>query len=169
MRKKFETNVASEMPKTKINEPELPWKLRQRDLERIGPSPADDEYRKAASPLRTRAFFLIILVLAIFAVVIYLIFNIMTENENIRAATLKSEKEASAVRAQLEKAVGEKKALAENAAQLEKKINDLSAQKELFTSVIETLTKKSDEIETKKNEEVLPDKKNEQDELNSKK
>ncbi len=40
--------------------------------------------------------------------------------------------------------------LANSSAQLEKKVTDLAAQKELYTNVIETLTKKSDEAEVDK-------------------
>ena len=46
----------------------------------------------------------------------------------------------------LDKADAEKTALEHNASQLEKRVNDLSAQKELFTAVLESLTKKGDEV-----------------------
>lgn len=166
MRRKFETNVAQEMPKTRAFEPELPWKLKNKDLGYIGL--AEDEYKKGASPLRTRGIFLIILVLAIFVVISYLAIIIIAENENIRANMLQKEKEASVVKVELEKTIDEKKSLSENAAQLEKKVNDLSAQKELFTSVIETLTKKADDIEIKNSEETAVDKKEKQKDFTGK-
>lgn len=161
MRKKFETNVAQEMPKTRLNEPELPWKLKDEDVERF--EKGGDEYRSArsgASPLRTRAIFLILLVLVIFAVILYMISNIIVENENIRTSILKKDIESASLKAEFNRVMNEKAAMAQNFTQLEKKVNDLSAQKELFTSVIESLTKRPDEeAEAVKIEEPAADKK----------
>lgn len=64
MKEKFETNVAEDMPKIRTQEPGLPWKLTDDELEQIGPQ--DEEYRSAIAPtppLRTRAIFPIMLVL----------------------------------------------------------------------------------------------------------
>ena len=49
----------------------------------------------------------------------------------------------------LEKASKEKEKLSKSLAQMEEKISDLKAQKELFTSVIETLTKKGEDADDK--------------------
>jgi len=146
MRKKFETNVAQEMPKTRRNEPELPWKLKDEDIAKF--ERGSDEYRSArtgASVLKTRAIFLILLVLVIFTVILYMISNIIVENENIRTGMLKKDIESASLKAEFNRAMNEKAALAQNFTQLEKRVNDLSAQKELFTSVIESLTKRPEE------------------------
>lgn len=149
MKTKFQTNVAVEMPKTKAREPELPWKLKSEDIEGIN---RRDEYitslSKGTPPFKTRAIFLILLVLTIFTAVFYLITNIIIENENIRTNILKKELETTSLQTRLEKMAEEKKTMSQTSAQLEKKVSDLNAQKELFTSVIETLTKKGDEPET---------------------
>ena len=160
MKTKFQNNVAVEMPKTKAREPELPWKLKNEDIEGID---RRDEYiaslSKGTPPFKTRAIFLILLVLTIFTAVFYLITNIVIENENIRTNILKKELETSSLQTKLEKMTEEKKAMSETSAQLERKVSDLNAQKQLFTSVIETLTKKGDEPEPAKSDEQLQGKK----------
>jgi len=159
MKTKFETNVAIEMPKTKSGEPELPWKIKSEDIEGIS---RRDEYiaslSKGTPPFKTRAIFLILLILTIFTAVFYLITNIVIENENIRTNIFKKELETSSLRTKLENMAEEKKDLSQTSVQLEKKVSDLNAQKELFTSVIEALTKKADEPDPKKSDERIPDK-----------
>jgi septal ring factor EnvC (AmiA/AmiB activator) len=153
MKKKFESNVASEIPKTKTHEPELPWKISSDDPAMAGPK--NDDLNAAFSgtaPLRTRAIFLILLVATMFLVTSLLIFNSTTENDMMRQDIQKREKEIYAVKTDLEKLAMEKDNLSVSSAQLEKKVTDLTAQKELFTNVIESLTKKSDEIELEKKE-----------------
>ena len=148
MKKKFETNVATEIPKTKLHEPALPWKLTEDEVGQIGSK--DDDFRAVISgtpPLKTRAPFLILLVLTIFGITIYLISNAIVENTKIRANMAKKEGELSLVQLNLMKAVAEKEAVNKNSAQLEKKVSDLTAQKQLFASVIESLTKKGEEID----------------------
>lgn len=159
MKKKFESNVASEIPKTKLHEPGLPWKLTDEDMEAMGPK--DTEYKSALSgtpPLKTRAIFLIMLVIAVFVIVSLIVINTTMENENIRRVMMKKDKEMAAVKTSLEKVAVEKESLNKNAVTLEKKVNDLTAQKELFATVIESLTKKADETDTdKKDEQKTPD------------
>ena len=35
MKRRFESNVAADLPKTRLNEPNLPWKLSEEDLYRL--------------------------------------------------------------------------------------------------------------------------------------
>ena len=56
----------------------------------------------------------------------------------------------------LVRAVAEKDAVNKNASQLEKKISDLNAQKQLFASIIESLTKKGEEIDAVSNAPAAP-------------
>jgi len=154
MKKKFETNVAAEIPKTRLHEPGLPWKLNSDDLDEI--ESKDEEYKAVVAgmpPLRTRSIFLIMLVLAIFAATLYVISRAIIDNENIRNGMLKKEKEIATLQATLEKVTNEKNSLNQTSVQLEKRVSDLTAQKELFTTVIESLTKKGDDIENDKKEE----------------
>lgn len=153
MKKKFESNVASEIPKTKLHEPELPWKLTDSDLaEAAGKNEAYKAVISGAPPLKTRPIFLIILALAIFVVTALTMTNIRAENKRIQDSITAGEKELASIRANLDKIGIEKDALNKSSAQLEKKVSDLAAQKELFTTVIESLTKKSDEAEVDKNQ-----------------
>ncbi len=148
MKQKFETNVASEIPKTKLHEPELPWKLSEDEVGQIGAR--DDDFRATISgmpPLKTRAPFLILLVVTIFGITTYLVANAIVENEKIRNNIVKKDSELSLVQMNLIRAVAEKDAVNKNSVQLEKKINDLTAQKQLFAGIIESLTKKGEEID----------------------
>ncbi|MDD5428372.1 MAG: hypothetical protein PHI58_03930 [Candidatus Omnitrophica bacterium] len=148
MKKKFESNVATEIPKTKLHEPALPWKLTAEDVGEIGAK--DDEFASVISgtpPLKTRASFLILLVITIFGITAYLVSNAVVENEKMRKNVATKEGEISLIQMNLVRAAAEKEAINKNAAQLEKKISDLTAQKELFTSVIESLTKKGDDLD----------------------
>lgn len=148
MKKKFETNVAIEIPKTKLHEPPLPWKLSEDEVGQIGS--IDSDYRAAISgtpPLRTRGIFLILLVVTIFGITTYMISNAVIENERIRSSMIKKDGELSLMHLNLEKTAADRDAVNKNMAQLEKKLNDLTAQKQLFASVIESLTKKGEEAE----------------------
>jgi len=151
MKKKFESNVASEIPRTKLHEPELPWKITSDDMakvaEREGELKSDISL---TSPLRTRAAFLILLVAAIFITASLLIINAVTENDKMRLYIENRQRDITAMKTDIQKLSAEKEDLSKNTAQLEKKVNDLAAQKELFTSVIESLTKKSDDAEVGK-------------------
>ena len=77
-----------------------------------------------------------------------MISNSIIERENIRIDILKKERALLALRSDLEKASSEKRFSQETSSQLEKQVNDLRAQKELYTTVIETLSKKTGETET---------------------
>ena len=83
--------------------------------------------------------FLVVLVIAIFASAVFMVISIATENDKIKIGISEKEKEAALLQVNLDKAAAEKAALEHNASQLEKRVNDLSAQKELFTAVLESL------------------------------
>ena len=150
MKSKFESNVASELPKTRIaKEPGLPWKVDPSELADL--KSIEDEFKSAttgAPPLKARAIFLAALLVAVFFTTLYFVSAAVTESRKAQAAARQKEAAVFGLRADLEKIADEKKALSENARQLEKQVRDLSAQKELFTTVIESLSKKSDETDT---------------------
>ena len=75
------------------------------------------------------------------------------ENGDIQQSAARKEGVIARLQADVTKLAGEKDRLAaekdkigENTSRLEKKIEDLNEQKELFTAALESLTKKSDEI-----------------------
>jgi len=149
MKEKFKENVAGELPKTKSHEPKLPWKLTADDFDGIE-SP-EEEYRSVVagtSPLKARASFLIMLLVTIFLASFYFIVTAARENRNTRLRALSREKEIISLTRNFDRANSESTFLKENYTQLEKKVADLNAQKELFTGVIESLTKKNEEIAT---------------------
>lgn len=148
MKTKFETNVAFEIPKTKLREPKLPWNVTDEDIKQVKPSREDSESAAdGAVPFKTRAIFPIMLLLTIFAILAYLVFDAAVKSNKMQSLIASKEKEASLLRQDFDKIADEKAALGEGRAQLEKRVNELSAQKELFTAVIESLTKKGDEVE----------------------
>jgi hypothetical protein len=148
MKKKFENNVAAEIPKTKMHEPALPWKLTEDEVGQIGSGSEDfNAIISGTPPLKTRAPFLIMLVVTIFGITAYLITSAVVENEKIRTNITKKDGELLLMHTNLVKAVAEKEAINKNSVQLEKKLGDLAAQKELFASIIESLTKKGEDID----------------------
>jgi len=147
MKTKFESNVASELPKTRVaQEPGLPWKVDPSELTDL--KSIEDEFKSAttgAPPLKARASFLAALLVAVFFTTLYFVSAAVTESRKAINSARQKEAAVFGLRADLEKIADEKKTLSENARQLEKQVRDLSAQKELFTTVIESLSKKSDE------------------------
>ena len=148
MKTKFEENVAAEIPKTRDGqEPGLPWQVTDEDMSKA--EAGDGEYREAVTgtpPLHVRAVFIILLVISIFVAIVNTVVNIAIENSEIHLKAIREERRAASLREELEKTEGAKIALSENAAELERKVGELSQQKELYTSVIETLTKRPDDF-----------------------
>ncbi len=146
MKTKFDDNVAQNMPITKnSSEPELPWKLSESEINSIEAN--DENYKTAitAPPLQVRAVFVVLLVVAIFAVILNSIAGVAIDNAEMQSNISIKEKQVSSIQAALEKAALEKAVLNDTTIKLEKRVNDLSAQKELYSAVIETLTKKTDD------------------------
>jgi uncharacterized protein YlxW (UPF0749 family) len=141
MKTKFEENVASESPRASgSTEPELPWKVSDDDV--IESVDAKEEaYRSAvagAPPLKIRAILIILLILSVFAFVSNTVTNMAIDKYQAETSSV-------ALKATLVKTAGEKNALNESASQLEKRVGELTAQKELYTTVLETLAKKPDD------------------------
>ena len=148
MKKKFEDNVAGSMPKTKTDEPSLPWKIDEADLAAI--EIREEDFAALSSgeaPLKTRPVFLVILVVAVFFAALYMVAVMAGENENIKLDISTKEKEAARLQVDLDKISTEKATIEKSSAQLEKRVDDLAAQKELFTAVLESLTKKNSATE----------------------
>jgi hypothetical protein len=146
MKTKFELNVAQELPKTRMSqEPGLPWKLNPEDIEKMS---GKDEYKAAvtnAPPLKTRAVFIVLLLATIFITAMYFVSLVVFDNANTHNAAQKESVTMSSIQTALSKINGEKNTLSENIGQLEKRVSELNAQKELFATVIESLTRKTDE------------------------
>lgn len=147
MKSKFESNVAENIPKTKeAGEPALPWKVTNEDLDKVvSKEDAHKEAITAAPPLKTRAIFIVILLVVIFIATINLISMAVKEDENARAAIRRKEQAVQSLKTNLQRVSSEKSTLTESVSQMEKRIHDMAAQKELFAAVIESLTKKADE------------------------
>ncbi|MDD5681057.1 MAG: hypothetical protein PHI59_07430 [Candidatus Omnitrophica bacterium] len=104
MKKKFESNVAAEIPKTKLHEPELPWKITTDDLAEVASK--SSSYKSAVTgtpPFKTRAIFLILLVAALFLFTSIVVLNAVVENEKVRQDMLKRETELVLIKTDLQK------------------------------------------------------------------
>ncbi len=146
MKTKFDENVAHDIPVTKnSSEPELPWKLSESELTKLEAAEEGLKDAVSAPPLHVRAIFVVLLVATIFVVILNNMVNMAIDNNRMQIDISKKEKQVSTVQTQLATVKNEKEALTDNASKMEKRINDLSAQKELYSAVIETLTKKTDD------------------------
>jgi len=86
MNTKFETNVATQIPKTKSShEPRLPWEVTQKDLDSIQ---VDDLARKAAvigkAPFGIKPIYVILLILATVAFILSASFSVVQSNKKAR-------------------------------------------------------------------------------------
>lgn len=145
MKKKFEDNVAGEIPKTKSEEPALPWKVEEADLAGMDSREKDySDLERGEPPFKTRPAVLVILLVAVFASALLILAGITMENDKIKAGISEKEKEAAELQVNLERAAAEKADMEKSASELEKRVSDLSAQKELYTAVLESLVKKED-------------------------
>lgn len=146
MKTRFEANVASEVPKTKASqEPDLPWKVRDEDLDEVVASEA--EYNKAVtgtSPFKTRAVFIIALLVTIFGAVVYYSSMVVVDKEEAKGLYVAKEKTVTTLRSELEKISSQNEALNKSISDFEEHVKELNSQKELFTAVIESLTKKAE-------------------------
>jgi len=143
MKKKFEDNVAGSTPRAKTGEPSLPWKVEEVDLS--GMEMREGEYEALSSqkaPLATRSAFLVTLVIAVFLAALYMIVVMAGENESIKLNISAKEKEAAELQINIDKISAEKTVLEKSSEQLEKRIGDLGAQKELLIAVLESMAKK---------------------------
>lgn len=147
---KFESNVASELPKTRVSqEPGLPWKVDPSEIASL--KSREDELKSTvtgAAPLSARAPFIAAILVAVFFTTLYFVSAAVTQSRQAINAASQKEAAVFGLRSDLEKIAGEKKALSATAIQLEKQVRDLSAQKELYATVIESLSRKSDETST---------------------
>lgn len=147
MKTKFETNVASELPKTRNSqEPGLPWKVSSEELEKAASK--DGEYKLAVTgipPLRVRAIFLALLLGAIFIAVVSLFSTMAIEDEKIRQIAKQKEESIASLQTTLEKINSEKNSLNKAMADLQQKVGELTSQKDLYTAVLESLAKKTEE------------------------
>lgn len=148
MKTKFDDNVAQNIPVTKNSaEPELPWKLSESEITRI--EATDEEHKGAitAPPLHVRAIFVVLLMLAIFVVVLNSMVNVVIDNTEMQLNMSEKAKQVASIQAALANAASEKAVLSDTTVKLEKRVNDLNAQKELYAAVIETLIKKTDDTQ----------------------
>lgn len=142
MKKKFEDNVAGRTPDAGSKEPALPWKIDESEL--AGVESSNEDYgaiERGEPPFKTRPVLLAVLLIAVFAFAILTLTDVTFENDRIKAGISEKEKEASALQSELEKASSAAEELRRSASELEKKLGDLSAQKELFTAVLESVAK----------------------------
>ena len=140
MKNKFEDNVASKTPKTRVSrEPALPWKVDETEMAQVAST--EEDYKstvKGLPPFRTRAIFLVLLLVSVFGAILYYSSIMALDNEEARSRIQRKDKAISSMRAELNKIAMENTSLNES-------VTRFKARVDLYTSVIESLTKKMDE------------------------
>ncbi len=158
MKTKFESNVATQIPKTRMaREPRLPWEVRKEDL--IGSSFLEERSNDLIATktlLGTRPVFLAMLLVFIFVSTFSIFLYTAQRNESARMEIERKEETQVLLLSSLEKVVDEKQVLKEKAVQLEKEIEDLNTQNKTFITVIENLSKKDEEAATEGSPAEVP-------------
>lgn len=148
MKKKFESNVATQVPKTQMtHEPQLPWEIRGEDLlgdefER-GPS-RDEAIRKA--PLGIKPAFLIFLLIFIFVSMLSVFLFAVSTSKSISGKAQEMEDERTMLFGNLRAAAHDLKIQKEKNVQLEKNRDDLRVQNKELMTVIKTLSHQNVEV-----------------------
>lgn len=147
MKTKFESNVATQIPKTKMAyEPQLPWEISNYNSQQSGS--LEDTAQSVVIgkvPLGVRPIFLVMLLVVLFVGTICMFVRTTEENEKVRMDILKKEKIALLLQAGLKKAVKEKDVLKKKAVRLEKDLADLGIRNKTFITVIENLSRRVEE------------------------
>lgn len=134
---KFESNVATQIPKTKVTqEPRLPWEVSRDNL-----VDAPGVLRAEKALLGTRAVFLIALLVIFFVSTLSICLFIVNDNKKAQMAAWEKEETATLLQSDLKQAQSEKRALEETATQLKKQVDTLNTQQETFMTVIENLSR----------------------------
>lgn len=146
MKTKFETNVASKTPKEKQEEPGLPWQVGAEDIEKAaGPEGAGSLAALGVSPFKTRAEVLVIVLGVIFIVTISFVSFMKKETLRTKNEVAMKEEAVSALESRVNKLNDENSAMNSSLTDLEKRLSELTVQKELFTDVLDGLVQNPDE------------------------
>jgi len=149
MDKKFDSNVATQIPKTKMtHEPRLPWEVTQDDLD--GSQFADSGLQTAElgkTPLGIKPVFLIAMLIFIFVSTLSAFFFMAQISKKAKAEIQKSETQKALLMGNLAEAANKARILKEKNAQLEKSMTvldtqnkDLTEQNKDFMAVIKSLS-----------------------------
>lgn len=144
MKKKFESNVATQVPKTQMtHEPQLPWEIRTEDLMgdefEGGPSRAEAMEK---SLLGIKPVFLIGLLIFIFASMLAVFFFSASMSKNVGEKIQEMEDERTMLLGNLRESAHNQEILKEKNTQLEKARDDLNVQNKELMTVIKTLSEK---------------------------
>lgn len=152
MKTKFESNVATQIPKTKMSqEPQLPWDVVRYDTEQDVPPSEDNAKLLTAGRglFGVRPVFLVLMLMCLFAVTAYVFGRAAEDNQRVRAQVQKKEelaaslqKNISTLKVNLDQSAIEKDVLEERASRLEEDVSNLETQNKTFITVIENLSKK---------------------------
>ena len=134
MGKKFSSNVATQIPKTKVmHEPHLPWNVTQNDL---AGSQFEDSVHAAPigkAPLGIKPLYLILIIVLIFLCALSVFFITVQSNEEIKVQIQRAEEERALLVDDLRNAANEASALKGKVEVLERNIIVLDAQNKNLT------------------------------------
>jgi hypothetical protein len=142
MEKKFDSNVATQIPKTRMtHEPRLPWEVTQDDLD--GSQFVDSGLQSASlgkAPFGIKPVALIVILIFIFVATLSAFLFMAQINKKAKAEIEIAEAEKALFISSLKATANEAKALKEKNAQLEKSMTVLDTQNKDFMAVIKNLS-----------------------------
>ncbi len=155
MEKKFDSNVATQIPKTKMtHEPYLPWNVTQSDL--VG-NQFEDFVQTAPmgkTPLGIKPVYLILIIVSIFLCVLSMFFIMAQSNKKIMAQVQKAEEERILLVEELREASNEANVLKSKVGALEKNIvvldtynKSLTEQNEDFVTIIKKMSENEERVQ----------------------
>lgn len=134
MGKKFDANVATQLPKTKVTyEPHLPWNVTQNDLVGNQFENSVQATPMGKAPLGIKPLYLILIIVFIFLCVLSVFFITVKSNEKIKAQIQKAEEARALLVDQLRETANEANILKGKVDALEKNIIALDIQNENLT------------------------------------
>lgn len=154
MEKRFDSNVATQIPKTKVvHEPHLPWNITRSDL--IGSQFEDSDQITSIgkTPLGIKPLYVIVIITTIFLCVLST-FHFMTQsNERVKVQAQRAGEESILLASNLRNAINETNILKGRVIALEKNIaildvqnKNLAEQNKDFMTVIKSMSEREEEI-----------------------
>lgn len=155
MDKKFDSNVATQIPKTKMTyEPQLPWNVTQSDL--VGNQFVDSVQTTPMGkvPLGVKPMYLIMLIASIFLCALSVFIFTAQSNIKVKAQVQRAEEEKALLVDQLKETANEASALKGKVETLESSIvvldiqnKNLTEQNKDFMTVIKRMSKNEEETQ----------------------
>ena len=155
MEKKFDSNVATQIPKTKVTyEPHLPWNVTQNDL--VGNQFEDSVQATpmGKAPLGIKPGYLILIIVFIFLCILSVFLITVQSNTKVKAQVQRAEEERALLVEELRETANEANALKGKVGALEKNIvvldthnKNLTEQNKGFMTIIKKMSENEERMQ----------------------